>query len=1526
MKTILILLIIFLGFGANAQVFSNHPETFLKEVDKYLSSSNRVKTKEFIEVFTPVWLNDFSPAYQSKVVNTSNLISSKGLAAFPDLHGYLFSAYGFVKNNQPESSFESWHATIDKLLKSKKAKSFKEFIETCSGLFSDGTIYSNQKHLWGVRGGDYQFDFIKNKPEIIFNEVTLYCYVLNKTQSKRTDKYVDSVVIYETTGDFQPLIKKWTGRGGTVNWAKTGLQADKNFVSITDYTMTLKGTKISSDSATVHSDFYEKPLDGSFIDQAQALHRNNEFSYPQFVSFSKKIVKKSILPDIDYVGGFSLKGASFTGVGFGNEPASLIFFRNSKSFIKTSAMRFTINEKGVYSENCRSVIYIGTNDSIYHPGLILKYNNESVDFSRDKKGLAQAPFSDSYHNIDMYVDRLVWYKTTGRLNLEWNFGTNNKQAKFESKEYFSPQLYSQLQGMSKVHPLVAAYGYFYKFDKETFPVREVANYMGVTTEQVIPIILDLSNHGFISYDSNSKMITLLPKTKKYIDARAGKSDYDDIVFISDFNPIQKLSETNPDGSENRDASYLNARADRLNRRKQKNQDFGTINLSTLDLALNEVEPITLSETQSVVVFPDSGKVIMKANRDFIFGGAVIAGKVEIYVKEGKFDYNDFKINLSEVDAALLRVKPIFGGSQNLIPMQSHISGFVGELKIDDARNKSGNNRKITDYPILSTDQNAYIYYNDKSIFNGTYDSATFYFKMDPFSFDSLDNFNDFSVSFEGQLRSSGIFPLFREPLRIQEDYSFGFKTKAPDEGYRFYGNDAKYKNDIRLSNNGLRGSGEINFLTSNTKSEDFIFFADSTMGISTFRNRSQSLADGIDVPDVIANNAMVTYIPKSKILKTQTKTESMRLYNNEVMMLGTTKLTPNGMTGYGATYFGKAEFQSRLFDFKQHVIDTDTSDFNLADIDTIANMEDITFATNNVNGHVDFKDRKGRFESNDGTSIVEFPQNEYICYMDVFTWLMDDDILGMEKKEQDNLNIDSDLDIAESNFFSINDKQDSLNFRSPKAQFDIKSKILNCDKVDYIDVADARIKPIDSKIIIRKKAKMDPLEKATIIANFITKYHTIIEAHVEIKARRDYEANGDYKYIDDKKTEQLIHFDKVNLDTAYQTVATGKITQDKQFKLSAQFDFYGSVNLKASSQFLDFDGATRINHDCNQFAKNWMKFRADIDPNNIQIPVNDNMKDLDGKDIAVGIILRNTSDYDSLGVYPAFLSSLENRGDKVLFTASGVLSYNDQAKEYRIASAEKLINRAEKGNYISLHTQSCSMKGDGIVDLAINVPDVELKTVGTIEYNMATQKTNMNLSGSLAHYYDEKAMEMMGTAILETQELTGVDFKRTTLEQSIKELVDEKSAENFKSDYTIKGEVKRIPKEMQTPIYFTNLRLEWDNRNKAFLSREITGIVNLYNTPIMKDFTVKFAIKYSVKNSDRGDKLMYKIDLPGNKYYFYDFQRIKKETRLQIFTSDKLLEAYLMEIKEDKKKQKKLSYEFSTKSIYLAQFGSLFDG
>jgi hypothetical protein len=346
-----------------------------------------------------------------------------------------------------------------------------------------------------------------------------------------------------------------------------------------------------------------------------------------------------------------------------------------------------------------------------------------------------------------------------------------------------------------------------------------------------------------------------------------------------------------------------------------------------------------------------------------------------------------------------------------------------------------------------------------------------------------------------------------------------------------------------------------------------------------------------------------------------------------------------------------------------------------------------------------------------------------------------------------------------------------------------------------------------------------------------------------------------------------------------------------------------------------------------------LKFRTEIDPNNIQIPVSTEMSDLEGNSIAVGLIRRNPETMDSISIYPAFLSALERTDDFVMFRSSGVLNYNDAAKEFRIASPEKLINREEKGNYIALHIESCSMEGDGQVDMTMNLPDVEFKPYGVVGYDAATKATTMNLSGGLDFYMDKKLIELIAEDIKTTEGLGAIDFIRTTLKQAITEQVSKEEAENIKSKYTINGadEIKKLPKELgMSPLYLANLRLEWNERAGGFISKPITGVVAMFGDPLFKDFTVKFAVEYSVEGGNIGTKMGFLLELPGKaeglpgNYYFFGFERRKNNTFVQITSSNKELQGYISELKDDKKKVKKLEFDLNPKTNKLVQFKSKF--
>ena len=88
---------------------------------------------------------------------------------------------------------------------------------------------------------------------------------------------------------------------------------------------------------------------------------------------------------------------------------------------------------------------------------------------------------------------------------------------------------------------------------------------------------------------------------------------------------------------------------------------------------------------------------------------------------------------------------------------------------------------------------------------------------------------------------------------------------------------------------------------------------------------------------------------------------------------------------------------------------------------------------------------------------------------------MDEDQIELEAAETRSaadIVIDSDLDLKGSNFYSVNANQDSLNFKAPKARYDLKTYNVYCRDVPYIKVADVQIAPDSGNVIIHQKAVM----------------------------------------------------------------------------------------------------------------------------------------------------------------------------------------------------------------------------------------------------------------------------------------------------------------------------------------------------------------------------------------------------------------------------------------------------------------------
>lgn len=1518
-----------------AQRFTAEKEKFVKEFQRALFEIGKGDYSDLAKKQLPKALietNTFSTAYFTKMVETLNAMDSKKMSVFPEMYDYVLCVYTLSETKQPVTSYQAWHKAIDFYLEPKNIKKAAEFLEFSSGMICDRKLADLPDFKWVYVGGTYEFEF-NDKLLIRCAKGMLSCQpkVLRKADDPEGELYGE-LYIYETNGVYDPNQKKWDGTEGKVTWEKSGLKRTETSATVKKYTVSTRTVELKVDSALLTTPYFAQPIYGKLTDKADKSVKENERDFPQFMSYEKRLRIKSLRKNVDYEGGFFLQGATFVGKGTSTEPARLIIYRNNQVFLKTASAQLSMTPEKITCSNAATLIFLNGGDSIKHSGLSFSYDipKQLVELRRTSSGNGQAPFSDSYHNLDIYVQKITWKTDESELVFTYDYGTSQEQrlANFESKNYFDVQLYDRLQGIESVHPLSAIATYCEKNKEYTMPEGKLATALGRTVDQIKPLLLELAVNGFVTYDGEAKLVTVNPKLDNYVKGRAGLKDYDNLNFLSDMRPKELKGYTPEEIKANPALQEMQKRYKSLSEERRMLTYFAKMNLTTNDLELIAVDKVSLSEEKNVTAFPNENRVVVKKNRNFEFSGWVNVGKLEMNTRTAQFDYAANKIIVNQSNQSLFRVRPLKEtDGKKPIPMQSNITGLKGEIRVDDPSNRAGLNRKFADFPKMKITDPSFVYYNAKDIAKGAYDSLRFFYTIKPFEMDSLVSFQEKSLRLSGELTSAGIFPKIGEDLKIMPDYSFGFSTQAATGGYNFYGTGAKYDNKIVLSNNGLQGAGTINFVHSTSISKALTFLPDSTIGMVQFTNKPVDA--GIQFPDVQADGAYLTYYPKKSTLKVAaTAKTDLIFFNEEAKLKGEAILTEKGMTGNGLMSFKTATTLSRNYRFTRWNCDADTAGFQLKNTFAEEGEDPIAFKANNVNSHVSFKERKGEFISNAGMSKIDFPVNQYTCEMDRFTWLLDKAELQMENTAGKKTAEENDLDLTGPNFYSLHPKQDSLRFNAPKAKYDLKQRSIFCEKVEFLPIADARIYPDSQKVVIRKNAYMEPFNMAKVVANTVTKYHTFIKANVEVKARRSFIGSGEYPYYDKDSTLTYLSIASIKVDSSYQTVAFGEIDQSLNFKLSKEFDFYGKLKISASSPTIFFDGATRINHTCEKFDKTWMSFASAIDPKNIQIPVAQQMKNLSGAPISAGIVWRNSPIVDSIQLYPTFLSQLVSKDDPILMTSSGYLQYNMNAQEYQIGSKEKLLNRTEKGNFLALHTGSCSLNGEGVINLGFDYGDAKVDAVGVVNYNQSTGETSMNLTARINLPVDKGTFQGIADRINAIENTKPVDFGSTTLEQALVEWTDRKTADKVKSDFTLKGEVKKLPEALETTFTLTGLRLSsFDNpalQEKGLItSSTYAAIVNVFEKPVMKYIPVR-AFFQQVYSEANGDRFGLQMEMPGVDYYF-DYEMKKKDGTLRIISSDEGLNNALTTMKEEKRKSRNFLYEASTQRVYLSKFLRLFE-
>ena len=1472
------------SFAQQLYQFSRQREKFLEELSGLFNEVKKGTGKDFIEKeFGLVWFptNAYTDQQQEIIYETFDMFLKNKNKVYPDIENYVKALIAFPKSGKTDKDFLEWQTVLTKMMADKKVRKYvPEFIETSVGLFTDRVFFRSEAVQWQSSSPGFKFSY-DTIPVIEFPALDLKCY------SKG-----DSSVIYQTSGAYYPTLERFFGGKGRITWQRAGFDPNKTYAEFDDYNIRIKGATFVIDSVTFFNEFFDKPLLGQITEKILADKSAANATYPKFESYYKRLQIQNIVKSVDYDGGFTLAGTKLAGSGTNEEPALLTFYKDSKKFLIARSIEFDIKPNQIVSRHCNVTFFLDK-DSITHPDLNLTFDKKTrqLVLLRTEEGVSKSPFQNTYHNVDMYFEAMYWNIDDPMIKMGSLEGSTQHNAAFESNTYFKKKRYDSMMGISYSHPLYELKDFAKNSKKEEFATIELAKFTNSSEEQWHLVLIDLNNKGFVQYDMNSHYCKIRPKLYHYIENNIGKKDFDVIQFASEV----------PDGS-NASLSLLN-----------------------YDLLMKGVETFQLSDSQKVVIYPRNGEVLMRKDRNFTFGGRVFAGNFEFIGSEYEFTYDDFKLELLKVDSCRIYVEDETSGQDiygnyNKRRIKSVLRDLAGNIKVDSPTNKGGfHSYAYPQYPIFTCTKTSYVYWDDKSIQKGVYQREKFYYQVQPFTIDSLDNFTKKDLKFNGTLVSGGIFPDIEEPLVLMDDYSLGFKRSTGAGGLPAYGGKAKVTADLKLDYSGLKGGGDLEYLTAKAASNEFTFLPDSTLGRThSFMNREQTAK--LEVPKAACDTTDLAFYPKKDLLDIESLKTPIDFFEKEANLSGTLHLKPSGMRGEGVMEFSGAKLSSNDFSYTRRRILADTSAFQLAGLSETGGL---AFKTDDVNANVDFDKRQALFKSNSGETKIEFPTNQYICYMDQFTWFMDKDEMDLSssRKQTDDLVIDTSEEFKKSNFFSVAEGQDSLNFLAPKAKYDLKKSKLTCQKIEYIIVADSKITPDSGKVVIQKYADMEELTRAQILSNYVTQYHKMFNAKLKIEGRNKYYGDGDINYVDENKRLQTIHLDEIKIDTSKQTVGKGSIKIEDQFFLSPAFEFYGNFELAANQQYLTFDGGAKILHNCETIERTYFKFRSEINPLEIYIPVDTTMRDMDYSKLGAGVIVTDDSPMD---VYAAFLSNKIDPQDKAIVEAYGYLYFDKTGRKYLIGSKEKIKQPKLPGNLVVLNTEACEILGDGVMNFNVDYGIVKMRNVGDMKFKIQKDEMESQTTGLFNFPFVENGIKRISDQIEQWPNLTPVDLAKTKYEKGLVELLGTEKSDKLISELNLSGQLKRVPEELLSTFYFADLKWTWNSVDETFSTVGPLGIASIDKKQLFR--YVKGKIE--VERRRNADVLRIYIELDAGTWYFFEY----KLGIMNVLSSDKEFATILTEVKDENRKFEenkiRFTYQFVTskkkRDDFVARYSDLY--
>lgn len=1441
----ILLAIVFSGTAQKLSRFTPDSVSFIEDLHTIMESSKSFedKGKASVERFEKVWhTTKVTDTLRKQIYAVANTLLNRQARAFPHINRWLNITTRFFEKDDIGVNFYAFQRAMLVISSNEnyRLRHLQEFLQSISQLVEDGYINVNGSTIWKSDAEDYAFAFEEDSLRIKFPESTLTCIAVR-----------DSIKLYNTVGEYDPINKKWFGKFGITFWERAGYSRDSVYATFDRYSINMQLSAFEVDTVKFYNRyFFEKPLMGKLTDRVTEVPQPSKSVFPEFITFESSFRIKDLFPDIHFIGGFNIRGSRFFGIGTSTKNALLEVYRDveviengdtiieNMLFMQAHSQSFVFTDKVVLSQNAKVSLKL-ENDSLYHPGLQMTYLAKNHEFtllrSNNALNMSQSPFYDSYHMFEIDVPLVKWQVGDNRMYFTslQNSAINN--ANFLSYNLFNRRYFDMFQGFDFQHPFYKIRAFLHKNETISYNASEIGQVLHQPEHEARKLLLQLTYLGFTDYDNTSKTGKMKDKFYDYLEYVVGRKDYDIIQ-------IQSVTE----GREN-----------------------AVLNLKNFDFYVNGVPQVNISNAKRVNIYPKNDEIVLKQNRNIDFAGVIETGYYTFYGSSFHFKYNKFGVDLDHIDSLHIKVVDYLDNYNQPVfkPVQSTIEDITGSVLIDKTSNKSGV-KDNAEYPIFKSTKDSYVYYDEPQIAHGVYTRDTFFFRIDPYEIDSLNSFSAQGMKYTGTFYSGRVFPAIDEELQLMGDNSLGFEYNTPENGLPVYNGQAQYYSAISMSNKGLVGDGKLDYLTSTLWSSELKFYPDTMRTLANrFVNMQQNTP--FEAPEIKGEDLNVLWKIDMEKLYAASTIEPASMYDSQGELKGTFYLSPQGVEGHGNFLLERGRFKSNNYKFLAEQITADVSDFKIKGMDP----ETMSFEADSIKTVVDFPSRVARFESLSVMKPMYFPVNQYRAYINSFEWGIDNNALALVGNTVHRYNNGKHTIQATPDsrhpvgclFVSDHPLQFELNYISPKTDVNLSNNFIESHQVKLIEIADATVYPGDGEFTIKPDARYKSLVDAEILANNETKYHTFYDATVNVVSRKKYSASGYYDYIDKNKKINQIRFDVISVDTATTTFARGKIQGEDDFTLSPAFDYRGDVFLKAEDKFLNYSGHFMPLLNCDMYQKRWVKFENVLNPESIRIPIDSVSVDINNNRVYKGLML----EHDSIHILPRFFTPRHHYTDYYISTANGFLQYNESGKKYEIADAARLDDRDTLLNYISVNSDNCNLYGEGSISLTGKYGQLKVENFGKANYFHERNETILDLFSTIDFFIDPECVKYMADTIKNFVGLKSVDMISERYNRGLRNLVGNRMAAQLINEQKLFGAYKRFPVELEHTFVLSNLNLIWNQKDGTFHSLGQIGITSIGDVQVNKH--VNGVVQSGTSRT--GDYFVMYLELSPSYWFFFKYKR-----------------------------------------------------